>query len=171
MQVQCAFFPHFKCRYRKKTSRRVIQCLIQKFYATSSVLDDKKGKVGAKWTARKEEKEEARALVKENPCVSLTRLAQQLGILKTTTYHILREDIGLFPYKVHVVQKLSAFSKAIRLQFAKEFGVQLAEKPSMLNEIWFTNECHFWLNGLKCFKQKLIKIIKFPTKNSANAYL
>ncbi len=65
----------------------------------------------------------------------LTRLAQQLGVLKTTTYRILRADIGLFPYKVHVVQKLSAFNKAKHLQFVEEFGAQHAEKPSMLNEI------------------------------------
>ncbi len=68
VQVQHAFLAHFKCNYRKKTSRRVMQCLIQKFYATGSILDDKKGKVGAKWTARMEEKKkEARALMKENP--------------------------------------------------------------------------------------------------------
>ncbi len=85
--------------------------------------------------------------MKENRRASLTRLAQQLGVSKTTTYRILREDIGLFPYKVHVVQKLSVFNKAKRLQFAEEFGVQLAEKPSMLNEIWFSDECHVWLNG------------------------
>ncbi len=121
-QVQRAFLAHFKCSYRKKPSRRVIQCLIQKFYAAGSVLDDK-GKVGAKRTVRKEKKKEACALIKENPQASLTCLAQQLGVSKTMTYHILREDIGLFPYKVHIVQKLSAFNKAKCLQFAEEFGV------------------------------------------------
>ncbi len=59
VQVQRAFLAHFKRSYRKKPSRCVIQCLIQKFHTTGSVLDDKKGKVGAKWTARMEEKEEA----------------------------------------------------------------------------------------------------------------
>ncbi len=58
----------------KKPSRRVIQCLIKKFYTTGSILDDKKGRVGAKWTTGTEKKEEARALVKENPRASLTRL-------------------------------------------------------------------------------------------------
>ncbi len=112
------------------------------------ILDNKKGKVGSKWTVQTEEKkEEARALVKENLWASLTHLAQQLGVSKTTTYRILRGDIGLFPYKVHVVQKLSAIDKAKCLQFAEEFGTQLAEKPSMLDEIWFTDECYFWLNG------------------------
>ncbi len=66
VQVQRAFLAHFKGSYHKKPSRRVIQCLIQKFYATGNILDDKKGRVSAKWTARMEEKEEARALVKEN---------------------------------------------------------------------------------------------------------
>ncbi len=45
------------------------------------------------------------------------------------------------------MQKLSRFNKAKRLQFAEEFSAQIAEKPNMLNEIWFTDECHFWLNG------------------------
>ncbi len=72
VQVQRVFLAHFKCSYRKKLSRRVrvIQCLIQKFYATGSVLDDKKGKVGAKQTARMEEKKtKARAPVEENPAL------------------------------------------------------------------------------------------------------
>ncbi len=72
VQVQCAFLAHFKCSYRIKPSRRVIQYLIQKFYATGSVLDDKKEKVGAKQIKQPEEKkEEARALVKNPVLLSL----------------------------------------------------------------------------------------------------
>ncbi len=89
VQVQHPFLAHFKSGYHKKPNRRVIQCLILKFYTTGSVLDDKKGKVGAKRTVRMEEKKEARALVKENPHASLTGLTEQLGVSKTTTYRIL----------------------------------------------------------------------------------
>ncbi len=132
----------------KKPHRSVILCLVSKFYETESVLDDLKGKVGAKSSVRMEEVEdEARQLLKEDPCLSIAKLAQRLGASWSTTYHFVRNDIGLFPYKVQVLQKLTQFSKERRLKFVEEFTEVPTHRLGMLHEIWFSNECHFWCNG------------------------
>ncbi len=83
-------------------------------------------------------KEETRALVKENPRAYLTHLAQQLGVSKMTTYRILREDIELFLYKVHDVQKLSVLNKAKRLQYFWLNG--FANKQNM--RLWSDENLH-----------------------------
>ncbi len=121
VQVQRAFLAHFKCSYHKKPSRCVIQCLIQKFYATGSVLDNKKEKVDSKWTVQMEEKkEEARALMKENPRTSLTRLVQQLGFSKTTSHSSRRHRVislqGTHHAEIECVQKSEMFAICQRIR-------------------------------------------------------
>ncbi len=108
--------------------------MVNKFYETGRVHDNR-ALVGAKLTAHRKSH------------TSITRLSQQLGVSWSTTYCIVRHDIGLFLYKVHVAQKLTPYSKERRLNFAQDFIAVLALKPSMLNNIWFTYECHYWLNG------------------------
>jgi hypothetical protein len=138
----------FKCHYRERPARSVIKRLVDKFYETGSVLDQLKGNVGAKRTARTEEAEQsARAILQEDPRVSISRLAQRLGVSWSTTYRIVRGDIGLFPYKIHILQQLTELNKENRLKFAVEFTEVLSERPRLLNDIWFTDECHFWMNG------------------------
>ena len=145
--VQRNFVREFNCKHRKKPSRSVVVRLVKKFEQTGSVWDNRVA-AGAKRTVRtKEVEKKARKLVKENPRTTITLLAQRLGVSWSTTYRILTRDIRLFPYKVQVVQKLTSVNKEKRLHFAKEFSQFLATKPRSLNEIWFTDECHFWLNG------------------------
>ncbi len=33
------------------------------------------------------------------------------------------------------------------MKFAEEFTDVLIKKPKLLNDIWFSDECHFWMNG------------------------
>ena len=41
-----------------------------------------------------------RESVQENPMQSISRRSQELGLSKTTTWRILRRDLGLDPYKI-----------------------------------------------------------------------
>ncbi len=120
--VQRAFLAHFKCSYRKKPSRLVIQCLIQKFYTTGSVLDDKKGKVGAKRTVRMEEKEETRALVKENPAllslVSRSSWAFRRRHIVSLKRHRVISWQGTRHTEIERVQKSETFAICRRLRCA-----------------------------------------------------
>ncbi len=59
----------------------------------------------------------------------------------------MREDIGLLLYEVHVLQKLTPFSRQRRLAFVEEFSAVLTARPRMFFNIWFSDECYFWMNG------------------------
>ncbi len=121
--------------------------MVNKFYETGSVHDNR-ALVWAKWSVHKQERqEEVRWPLTENPHTFITHLLQQLGVSLSTTYRIVWEYIVLFLYKVHVAQKLILYSKERWLNFTLDFTAALALKTSMLNNIWFTDECHFWLNG------------------------
>ncbi len=65
------------------------------------------------------------------------------------TFAITNEDIGMFSYKVQMLQKLTTFSKQRQLKFVEEFTEVLIERPRMLYDIWFTEEYHFWMNGIQ----------------------
>ncbi len=84
--------------------------------------------------------------VEKKTRTSINRLAQQLGVLRSPIYRLMREDISLFPYKVQVLQKLTVFSQQRRLAFAEEFSAVLTARPRMLFNIWFSDECHFRMN-------------------------
>ncbi len=46
-----------------------------------------------------------------------------------------------------MLQTLTPFSKHHRLAFAENFRAYLADHPSALPHIWFSDEAHFWLFG------------------------
>ncbi len=136
-----------KCGHHKNPAAGVILRVVNKFYETGSVHDNR-ALVGAKWNARTQERQEEECrLLAESPRTSITRQSQQLEVSWLTTYRIVWEDIGLFPYKEHAAQRLTPYSKERWLNFTQDFTADLALKPNMLNNIWFTDEYHFWMNG------------------------
>ncbi|EFN79652.1 hypothetical protein EAI_17038, partial [Harpegnathos saltator] len=44
--------------------------------------------------------------VQDNPRQSIPRRAQELGLSQTSTWRILRRDLGLHPYKIQLAQEL-----------------------------------------------------------------
>jgi len=47
-----------------------------------------------------------RESVRENPRRSISRRSQELGLSATSTWRILRRDLGLHPYKIQLIQEL-----------------------------------------------------------------
>ncbi len=77
---------------------------------SGNVHNELKGTVGVKLSAHmKETEDRVQQILKKDPVPSIVRLVQQLGVSWSTAYH--KEDIGLFPYKVLVLQKYTAFRK------------------------------------------------------------
>ena len=65
----------------------------------------------------------AEASVEESPNVSLTRRYQALGIFVTPLWRILRNDLGVHPYKIKLIQELKPLDHQKRRMF-----VSLAEQ-------------------------------------------
>lgn len=86
-------------------------------------------------------------LIAENPKTSVRRGSQELGISKSSFHNILRKNLKLFPYKLSVVQLLTDVQKERRLLFAEELLEKIQSEEVKVNNIWFSDECHFHLNG------------------------
>ena len=75
--------------------------------------------------------------VHENPNLSVLRRSQEFGICQTSTWRILRKDLGLHPYKIQLTQELKPNDHSLprRLDFRADanFG----------KKIIFSDEAHF----------------------------
>ena len=64
-----------------------------------------------------------------------------------TEWRILRTDLRMHPYKVHVFQSVTTVCREKRRRFAEEFGDHLQQNPRTLEHIWFSVEAYFHLMG------------------------
>lgn len=78
---------------------------------------------------------------------SIRRRSQQLGLSYSTTWRILRKDLGLRAYKIQLVQELKPADLPMRHRFSVWALGKLEEDPLFSTKILFSDEAHFWLNG------------------------
>ncbi len=89
---------------RKWSAKSVIQCLFRNFETTGSVLDDKRGKVGAKWSAQTPTIiGTTREMLEATPQTNLNQVAQELSVSYSTVQRIVREDLSLYPYNLQML--------------------------------------------------------------------
>ena len=105
---------------------------------------------GRHQTARTPENLRALAeTVAESPekSVRLRLFASGLQISVTSAWRILRKDLGLFPYTISMNHKLTARDCERRQRMSNEFLFRIADDPLWLNNVWFSDESHFYLSG------------------------
>ncbi len=111
-KTRSEFGKHFNVHSRKWPAKSIIQRLVWKFETTGSVLNDKRSKVGAKRSARAPVNiGTLREILEATPQTSLNQVAQELSVSYSTVQRIVREDLGLYPYKLHMLQSVTSFSK------------------------------------------------------------
>lgn len=79
----------------------------------------------------------------QSPKRSTRRRSQALNISRTTLRRIMKEDLGLYPYRLSIHQKLSSCDRERRVAMAEWFE----HNPRVFSKLWFSDEAHFWLNG------------------------
>jgi hypothetical protein len=62
------------------------------------------------------------------------------------TYRI-TSDVKLFPYKIQMQQAILEADIARRVDFCGNFKLFLEDNAAVLQNIWFSDEAHFHLNG------------------------
>jgi len=87
-----------------------------------------------------------RESVRENPRRSISHHSQELG-LSTSTWRILRRDLGLHSYKIQLTQELKVNDYRQSHVFADWVLEQLEVNPNFAKQIIFSDEAHFWMNG------------------------
>jgi len=60
---------------------------------------------------------------------------------------MLKQDLGLFPYKVQLVQKLKRGDKAARLRFCKWALAKVKARCAFLHNLLMSDEAVFDVNG------------------------
>jgi len=68
---------------------------------------------------------------------SVRQLASENEVSPSTAWRILRIDLRMHPYKIHVFQSLTTVCREKRTRFAEEFGNHLQQNPHTLEHIWF----------------------------------
>ena len=61
---------------------------------------------------------------------------------------MLKADLKLFPYKIQIKQLLTDVDRQSRLDMCHWFSDQLEANAEWINDVWFTDEAHFHLNGV-----------------------
>lgn len=75
----------------------------------------------------------------ENPKQSISRRSQELGLSATSTWQILRRDLGLHPYKIQLTQELKVNDHTQRRVFANWALEQLEVDPNFAQKIIFSD--------------------------------
>jgi hypothetical protein len=72
------------------------------------------------------------AAIKENPRSSVRRIAQETGNSRTTAHRIMRQAIGVFPYKIGKTFKQQEADKLKRVNFCLWLQQKVDENPHFL---------------------------------------
>ena len=138
-----------KCfQARKAPSRKAILSLTEKFLATGSLENNKKGRCGAKRTKRTPATaQKARQILTSAPKTSLKQLSQQLRCSYSTAQRIARTDLKLRPYKISIQQKLRDCDEKSRKRYCAWFSRKCHTSSRFIENIWFSDEAHFHLDG------------------------
>ncbi|XP_048484480.1 uncharacterized protein LOC125490157 [Plutella xylostella] len=120
----------------------LIKKWVEKFEETGSTLNMKRE--GTTRTTRSEENVlRVSDSVRQNPDLSTRKRSAELGIPRTSVRRILKLDLKLHPYKIQLVQEL----KPNDLNLRKLFAETMLERFKSFNNILFSDEAHFHLNG------------------------
>ena len=121
-----------------------IKRLIKKLETTGSLLDQKKpGRPSLQDERRAAVKDSLQQSLSEIGCSSSRRISAETNIPHTSVYRILRNNLGLFPYKFTMLQDLKSTDAPLRLHFAQ----WLLTNQELLDNILWTDECQFYMNG------------------------
>ena len=74
------------------------------------------------------------ASVTDDSEISFRRRLQQLGLFYSTTWKILRKDLGVKPFKIQLVQELKPHDLPQRLTFGEWALAKLEEDPLFLSK-------------------------------------
>lgn len=143
-QTYRALRPHYGAHNRP--SEQLIRNTMDRFMSTFTLMDNIHP-VRAHTVRTEEAIAAVEVSVTEDPNLSIRRRSQALGLCPSTTWKILRKDLGLHPYKIQLVQQLKPMDHRLRRTFGEWAENQLEVEPHFYREIIFSDEAHFWLNG------------------------
>ena len=105
-------------------------------------------KSGRKLTARCPDNVDAvKDSVGRNPKKSLRWGFKELGLSRALLQRILKKELQLYPYRIQIKHKLTSANRKTRSLMCRWFKNKIQKDPGSLDDIWFSDEGHFWLCG------------------------
>lgn len=130
---------------RDLISKSTVSKTLSRFRETGSVKD--RPKVGRPVTATSEENSLNVILdVMENPTTSTQQLALTHDISRYSIQKIVKRE-RFRPYKIHLLQELGEDDFDRRIEFCEVIMDNLGRNLNFVNNILFSDECTFCLNG------------------------
>lgn len=135
----------FQREYRKDPPHENnIRRWFKQFEETGSV---QKQKSSGRPSVSDEKVELIRQSAIRSPKKSIPRRSLELGIPKTTIHKVLHKRLKLHAYKIQLLQELKPDDGAKRFNFAVEMLNKIDENQSFLDDIIFSDEATFHING------------------------
>jgi len=85
--------------------------------------------------------------VETSPVESLRCRSLHLGLSQSSVRRILIHDLGLYPYRIPLKQRLDATDIALRNDMCEWFIEKFLTNEHFAHSIWFSDEAHFTLSG------------------------
>ena len=140
----------FKRNFSARTAptRKTILRITEKFIAHGTLKNQYKGTCGPKLTIYTTKTiKKLDDIVHQTPKISVRRLAQRPHVSRTTTHRLLKNTLCLTPYKISVHHSLTEVDCEERIAFCQWLKQKCDLFDDFLNNIWFSDEAHFHLNG------------------------
>lgn len=122
--------------------------LVEKFEKSADTSDRRTESSGRPRTVTTDENVlKVEQYFEDNPTASVRRAAQELNIKRESLRIIARYLANLFPYKIQINQHLKVEAIAKRKAFCQMLLAAFEAKDLSDEQIWFSDEAHFWLSG------------------------
>ena len=146
VKTQRAFQRHFGVR--EAPGRKTVWRTVQKFRTDRNLHNLNKGRSGRHRGARTPENIEAvRLSATRSPKKSCRRRSQELSLSRMSIVRILKLDLKLFPYHIQVKHKLTTQDQRARVAMCNWFNDKMEEDEDWIDNVWFSDEAHFHLDG------------------------
>ena len=109
--------------------------------------------------------EAVRSSVVEDPNKSYRKRAQTLLMKPSSMLTILKKDLKLTPYKMHNVQQLTQADKTTRMEMCLRFQEKMDNDDKWINNVWFSDEAHFYLNETLIHRTAGLGVVNLPMKS------
>ena len=144
-QTQRDFCKSEGLHLRKAPNKITIHRIVNKFRKEGSVHNQKHGRKVHKRTPENVQK--VSDSVQRSPKKSCRKRCQNVKLSCTTTWRIMRENLKLYPYVIPIHHQLSEEHKKAKLEMCRKFVVKMDENGRWINDVWFSDEANFYLNG------------------------
>ena len=78
---------------------------------------------------------------------AFTKFWKCLQNLETTMLRVLKQDLGMFPYRIQICHKLTAADMTRRLDMVNVLIRKVEDCQGFLSDLWTSDEAHFHLDG------------------------